>query len=55
MGTSRKWLATVFIQSFDRLVVLETVRKWLEKVLKWLEEVLKWLEEVLEFIFIGQT
>ena len=43
----RKWLETVFKQSSERLVALETVLRWLETVLRWLETVLNWLEEVL--------
>ena len=42
-----KWLETVFKQSSERFVALETVLRWLETVLRWLETVLKWLEEVL--------
>ena len=37
---SGKWLETVFKQSSERLVALETVLRWLETVLKWLETVL---------------
>ena len=40
-------LETVFKQSSERLVALETVLRWLETVLRWLETVLNRLEEVL--------
>ena len=43
-----KWLATVFINSSERLVALKEVLKWLKEVLKWLEEVQEWLEEFLK-------
>ena len=44
---TRKWLKTVFKQSSEHLVALETVLRWLETVLRWLKTVLKWLKEVL--------